>query len=117
MGTPAKDLIVLYKGKSLQGAKSIKSYGVEDGTKLYLAVKVPPPAPQTVTAPQHGTAHSSKFDSLLTQFLLKHFSAQDAEKVTRKVREAMTHSVESPNLDLIERVAKKNLEMHKIRHP
>ena len=69
------------------GAKSIKSYGVEDGTKLYLAVKVPPPAPQTVTAPQHGTAHSSKFDSLLTQFLLKHFSAQDAEKVTRKVRE------------------------------
>ena len=69
------------------GAKSIKSYGVEDGTKLYLAVKVPSPTPQTVTAPQPSTAHSSRFDSLLTQFLLKHFSAQDAEKVTRKVRE------------------------------
>lgn len=69
------------------GAKSIKSYGVEDGTKLYLAVKVPSPTPQTVTAPQPSTAHSSRFDSLLTQFLLKHFSAQDAEKVTRKFRE------------------------------
>lgn len=33
------------------------------------------------------------------------------------VMQAMTHSVESPNLDMIERVAKQNLEAQKIHQP
>lgn len=113
---PTEEQKLVFKGKTLLDDKRLSEYNITDGEKLFL---VPQRGGSTASTPctpvkspftHFDTAQSTAplWDKL-HQFLRRHFTPQDAEKVLNEFKKDFDKSLSNMSLDDIERLAQSKL--------
>lgn len=113
---PTEEQKLVFKGKTLVDDKRLCEYNITDGSKLFL---VPQRGGSTTSTPCTPVkSPSSHFDTAestaplwdkLYQFLKRHFTPQDAEKVLNEFQKDFEKGLSSMSLDDIERLAQSKL--------
>ncbi|KAL5013723.1 hypothetical protein ScPMuIL_007993 [Solemya velum] len=120
LGIPVTEQKLVYQGKSLLDNKCLQDYNIREGAKLFLFRKkdsdaTPAERRETITS----TSQSCKVDAglsdttslwhILKQFLTRHFTEKDAEKVLYQFKKSLESKLASLSLDDIERLANRKL--------
>ena len=101
---------LVYKGKSLADDKLLSFYNICDGDKLFLFQKKPLTSMTPTTPDCNPLVNKSVSWEKLDSFLKRHFTPQDAEKVSTEFKKDFYNKIDSFSLDDIERLASCHLQ-------